>query len=338
MMVSNFPKIVKHLLKDLPKNDYPVLNTFKFVSCWLGWTMDKSLGSMNDLFSRLNSRGDTLHISTFSKANKVRDVQVFEDILEKVLKELKKKKRKNKEKEWVLFPLDSTIVTLTSKLLWMEGYHQVKLFCGLNSLTSEIDGIQIHFGQGHDSKYGDKTINQIPENGIGIMDRGFSSLKRIKNLNQREKQYFVLRVKNNLSLTIGKNGRFILGTGKDQVEARVIDFCDLTNRKRYCLVTNLSEEQMSQEEVAEIYHNRWAIETLWKFLKMHLKLDRLMTKNERGIRLQIYSCLIVYVILQLVDIPQEIGSKALDKLRYLQAFMNEKISYIHWFRQMSFSW
>ncbi len=105
MMVSNFPKIVKHLLKDLPRNDYPVLNTFKFVLCWLGWTMDKSLGSMNDLFSRLNSRGDSLHISTFSKANKVRDVQVFAELLEKVLKELKQKKEPEKLQKMGLLSL-----------------------------------------------------------------------------------------------------------------------------------------------------------------------------------------------------------------------------------------
>ena len=60
-------------------------------------------------------------------------------------------------------------MTLTSKLLWSEGYHQVKLFCGVNNWTNEVGGISIHFGQGHDNKYGNKTINEIPEDGIGIM-------------------------------------------------------------------------------------------------------------------------------------------------------------------------
>ncbi|MGB3405069.1 MAG: IS4 family transposase, partial [Microcoleaceae cyanobacterium] len=59
----------------------------------------------------------------------------------------------------------------------------------------------------------------------------------------------------------------------------------------------------------------------WKFLKMHLKLDRLITKNTNGITIQIYVCLIAYVLLQLVTIPKEFGDKLLDKLRYLQAFM-----------------
>ncbi|MFY7883436.1 MAG: transposase [Dolichospermum sp.] len=40
---------------------------------------------------------------------------------------------------------------------------------------------------------------------------------------------------------------------------------------------------MSNEEIAEGYRQRWAIEILWKFLKMHLKLDRLITKNVKGI-------------------------------------------------------
>jgi putative transposase len=69
---------------------------------------------------------------------------------------------------------------------------------------------------------------------------------------------------------------------------------------------------------------------------MHLKLDRLITKNTNGIEIQIYCCLIAYVVLQLVEIPKEFGDKILDKLRYLQAFMCENISYVHWFRKIAF--
>jgi putative transposase len=167
MFVSNFPKVIKYLLKDLPKNDYPVLNTFLFASCWLGWVMDRSLVSMRDLLFRLNSRGIERDISTFSKGSKNRDVEVFEKILNKAIKKLRQKKGQSDEK--ILFPLDSTIITLTSKLLWYQGYHQVKLFCGCNNWTNEVGGVVIHFGQGHDSKHGEKTIQEIPENGVGTV-------------------------------------------------------------------------------------------------------------------------------------------------------------------------
>ncbi len=98
MFVSNFPKIIKHLLKDLPKKDYPVLNTFFFTSCWLGWVMDQSLVSMRDLIFRLNSRNIKIDISTFSKASKTRDTAVFEKLLEKATKSLKKRKEEPKIK------------------------------------------------------------------------------------------------------------------------------------------------------------------------------------------------------------------------------------------------
>lgn len=102
MFVSNFSKIIKHLLKDLAKKDYPVLNTFFFTSCWLGWVMDQSLVSMRDLIFRLNSRNIKLDIYTFSKASKTRDTAVFEKLLNKAIKSRRKKKGITKNKIYFL--------------------------------------------------------------------------------------------------------------------------------------------------------------------------------------------------------------------------------------------
>ena len=316
-MLSNFPKIINQFLGDLPKNDYPVLDTFKFVSCWLSFVMDQSQSSMRDLFKRLNVRGIDMDISTFSKASKNRDSTVFYNLFLKLRNELKNK-RDIKSKDLVLFPIDSTIISLTSKLLWKEGYHQVKLFSGINLLTAEPGGILIHFGQGHDSKYGEETIAATPKNGVSVMDRGFCKLERIKNLIQDKERYFVIRIKNDMNLQMQENGKFLVGTGTKKVECRIVSYCDLEERTEFRLATNLpeiGEFSASNEEVGDFYRSRWQIELLWKFLKMHLKLDRLITKNINGIEIQIYCCLIAYVVLQLVVIPKEFGDKALDKLR-----------------------
>jgi putative transposase len=337
-MVSNFPAIVKRFLKDLPADDYPVLDTFTFGSCWMSFVMDQSQSSMRDLFKRLNVRGIDMDISTFSKASKNREPIIFHDLFFKLRNELKKK-NKVESKALVLFPIDSTIISLTSKLLWKEGYHQVKLFSGINLLTAEPDGILIHFGQGHDSKYGEETIAATPNNGVSVMDRGFCKLERIKDLIQDKERYFVMRIKNDMSLQMLENGKFLVGTGTKKVECRIVNYCDLEERTEFRLATNLPETgelAVSNEEVGEFYRNRWQIELLWKFLKMHLKLARLITKNPNGIEIQIYCCLIAYIVLQLVEIPKEFGNKILDKLRYLQAFMCENISYVHWFKKMVF--
>ena len=45
-MLSNFPQIVKYLLAFLPQDDYPKLDTFSFVSCWLSFVLDQSQTGM----------------------------------------------------------------------------------------------------------------------------------------------------------------------------------------------------------------------------------------------------------------------------------------------------
>lgn len=75
-------------------------------------------------------------------------------------------------------------------------------------------GILIHFGQGHDSKEGGKTIEAITVNGVGVMDRGFASNQRITELLESSDKHFVLRVKNNISLEMLENGKCKLGKDK----------------------------------------------------------------------------------------------------------------------------
>lgn len=337
-MVQSFPKLVKELLTPLPKNDYPVLNTRLFAKCWLGLALDKSLTSMRDLFKRLNNTGFPVDISTFSKANVHRSQKPFIQIYQKLTQIAKRKACYNQLKNYSICPIDSTIITLTSKLLWVQGYHQVKLLSSLNLSNRVPEENLIHFGYGHDYNYGEEMIDALPSNGIGVMDRGFAGLDYIKQVSLRQK-YFVLRISNSWKLEFDcDTGLTTVGTGKKSGTYRVINFCDLETKTEYRLVTNLPPEgelAVTNEEVMDIYRCRWGIELLWKFLKMHLKLDKLITKNTNGIAIQIYATLIAYLILQLIEIPQQWGQKLLDKLRYLQSCMCQQISYIHWMTKLT---
>lgn len=119
------------------------------------------------------------------------------------------------------------------------------------------------------------------------------------------------------------------------------------------LVTNLpalGEAAVNDDEIRDIYRLRWGVELLWKFLKMHLKLDpltslrvndersrivdKLITKNINGITIQLYVGLIAYLILQILSIPQQWGYTLLDKIRYSPSCMCQKISCVHWFEKM----
>ena len=114
-------------------------------------------------------------------------------------------------------------------------------------------------------------------------------------------------------------------------------FHPVKTKSLFRLLTNLPDDgdaAASDDEIRDIYRLRWGVELLWKFLKMHLKLDKLITKNVNGITIQIYISLIAYLILPLVSIPKQWGHTLLDKFRYLQSCMCQKISDVHWFEEI----
>jgi putative transposase len=311
-MLSSFPNIVKSILKHLSPTDYPVLSTRLLFQIWLTFVLDSSLTSMRDLFYRLNHAGIKVDISTFSKACKNRQGENFCRIYVELLEQLK---RRHPATAQMLIPIDSTVITLTSKLFWEKEYHQVKLLNGINLEQGNPTECLIHFGQGHDAKFAESINSMIPEGGVGVMDRGFASWEFLDELSTTG-THFVVRIKNNMK------------TELDHQRYRVVCFCDLKTGSEFRLATNL--EHLTDEEISEIYRNRWQIEILWKFLKMHLKLDRLITKNINGVTMQIYMVLIAYLILQLMEIPAFYGSQLIDKFRYLQLELSRRCSIVHW--------
>ncbi len=128
VIINSFPKIVKDILKSLPKNDYPVLNSRLFFECRLSYALDNSLTSMRDLFKRLNNTGFEVDISTFSKSSSHRGQKPFQEIYQKLNELVQHKTHKKLHDKYAICPIDSTIISLTSKLLWVLGHHQVKLF------------------------------------------------------------------------------------------------------------------------------------------------------------------------------------------------------------------
>jgi len=311
-MLSSFPNIVKSLLKRLSPSDYPVLNTRLFFEIWLTFVLDASLTSMRDLFYRLNHTGIEVDISTFSKACKTRTGENFCRIYVELIERLK---RQHPATAQMLIPIDSTVITLTSKLFWQQEYRQVKLLNGINLTQGNPTECLIHFGQGHDARFAATVNSMIPENGVGVMDRGFAGWQLLDELSAT-KTHFVVRIKNNMKTTL------------DHQRYRVVWFCDIKSRSEFRLATNL--EQTTNQEIAEIYRNRWQIEILWKFLKMHLKLDRLICKNLNGVTTQIYMVLIAYLILELMEIPAFYGHQLLAKFRYLQLELSRRCSIVHW--------
>ena len=91
-MLTIFPKLMKELLKPLPKNDYLAVSTFSFVSCRINFALDKSIVNMRDLRARLKMQGINVNTLRFFRFIKIRERESFEKIIIKLKKSLVYKK------------------------------------------------------------------------------------------------------------------------------------------------------------------------------------------------------------------------------------------------------
>lgn len=147
------------------------------------------------------------------------------------------------------------------------------------------------------------------ENSFYIYDRGYNDFKRPHNI-ESIGAYFVIRGKTNndfrpmkwkrrfppesgiLSDAVGyMAGQLTMEKYPDKIR-RVIYF-DKDNKKMFIFFTNALT--ISPVMVAKLYHNRWQIELLYKWIKQHLKIKKFWGTSENFERS-------IYEMLQIVSI------------------------------------
>ncbi len=105
--------MVKSILQKLSPCDYPSLNKQLLFTIWLTYILDHRLTSMRALFYRLNHGSIPVAMSTFSKANKTRNTQIFQQIFRQPAEEVK---RQNSAVGRLSYPVYSTVRTKSAVL------------------------------------------------------------------------------------------------------------------------------------------------------------------------------------------------------------------------------
>ncbi len=83
----------------------------------------------------------------------------------------------------------------------------------------------------------------------------------------------------------------------DPRDFRIVGVYNEEAGKYHCYVTDLSPDDFSAEEIADIYRLRWVIELLFKLLKSFCHLDHVDTKDPDALRTHIYASLIASTVL-----------------------------------------
>ena len=83
---------------------------------------------------------------------------------------------------------------------------------------------------------------------------------------------------------------------------RLVFYKDNQGRK-YKFITN--NWDITHEEVALLYKNRWSIETQFKKIKQNFQLTYFYSETENGIKTQVWCTLIAYLLIQVIQTMTE---------------------------------
>lgn len=303
--------------------------------------------------------GKSVTRSNLSKANEKRDYRIFEAFAYHLIF-MARELRKNDDFKikGQVYAFDSTTIDLCLNVFWWAKFRKYKGGIKMNTLFDVVTQIPafVHITPAavHDVKAMDLLLYE-PE-AYYIFDRGYVDYERLYKITQHS-AFFVVRAKTNLQFErmytiksnknngvksdqIGKLTGYYVSKDYPEKLRRVKYFDKETNRTFVFLSNNF---ELSAEDIAYLYKNRWQIELFFKWIKQHLKIKAFWGTTENAVRIQIYSAIIAYCLVAIVssnlktqrstyEILQVLGISLLDKtpvnellkIKYYQ-YVNEPI-------------
>jgi hypothetical protein len=287
--------------------------------------------------------------SNLAKANETRNSKIFEAFAYHLIAIARKKRANNDfEIKGKIYAFDSSTIDLCLSVFWWATFRKTKAGIKLHTLfdiTTQIPAfVHITPATMNDMKAMDYLVYE--QSAFYIFDRGYVDYTRLYKITVHS-AFFVIRAKSNLkfdriySLRIDKStGVLCDQIGKLKgfyvskeypVKLRRVKFYDKQTKRTFVFLTN--NFQITSDQVALLYKNRWQIELFFKWIKQHLKIKSFWGNSENAVRIQIYSAIITYCLVAIVgkelkierstyEILQVIGISLLDKTPVNELFAN----------------
>lgn len=251
--------------------------------------------------------------STISDSLKNRPAKVYEDFYYNILLTLNRKERRKLGMKINL--IDSTTISMCIEKFDWAKYRKkkggIKLHVMIDSKTKLAEEIIITNAVCHDMN-AIRGVIEFKKGQFYVYDRGYACYNYLYQI-ELAKAFFVTRRKSNWKIRVIKNRKFRKNTGvlKDQIikvtgmkkeeypkTLRLVKFYHKESKKKLEFLTN--NFRLSAKKIANIYKLRWQIELFFKWMKQHLKIKTFLSTTENGVKIQIWSALITYVLLHLI--------------------------------------
>lgn len=275
--------------------------------------------SLRDALASLKAQGSRLYHwglqkvcrSTVSDANRTRPCEFFEDLFREMCgfcaMHAPRHQFPFKNK---IFSVDSTVITLAASIFKWASYRGSKNGVKIHTVLDHDGNIPafatITEAKKHDSKF--LEVLELPKGSFVIVDRAYSAPKWFFQMCQNE-LFFVTRLKIGMKFKLverqqvepatGVTSDHVIEMGKDRqkVTLRKIGYYDPETSKHYVFLSN--NFTLDAKTIADLYRARWQIEVFFKEIKQFLKIKKFVGTNENAVKIQLYTAMIVYLLLAL---------------------------------------
>jgi hypothetical protein len=259
--------------------------------------------------------------STISDANAHRSSEVFGDIYHRLLKQYRSFLSDSSPRTPVVKNLriiDSTTISLFSDILKGPGRPPlagkkkggIKMHTMINVLEDVPHLVRFSSAARHDHTFLEDL--KLTEGSFVVFDKGYTDYSQYQQWSQ-QKVFFVTRQKDNavwqhvqeydigdsVNSAVIKDEQIRVTKDKADVLLRRIAYYHAEQDKTYIFLTN--NYKLAADKIADIYKNRWQIESMFKRLKQNFPLKYFLGDSQNAIEIQIWVSLIAQLLLLVVQ-------------------------------------
>ncbi len=277
--------------------------------------------------------------TTLATANQNRDYRIFEEFAFYMMEQARRNRAADIFKlGGKVYAFDSTTIPLCLSVFWWAKFRKkkggVKVHI-LYDLEAQVPAFyHITTASVHDSK----AMPEIPyETGAYyIFDRGYNNFKELFRI-QRMESFFVVRAKTNLQYKCVKWKRrmpknilsdaeielTVYNSRKDYPDnLRLVRYYDEEQDREFMFLTNAMD--LTAQQIADLYKNRWQIELFFKWLKQHLKIKKFWGTTENAVRIQIAAAITAYCLVAIVQHDMKLKRSTYEVLQILSISLTDK--------------
>jgi hypothetical protein len=265
--------------------------------------------------------------NNLSRANKVRDPAMGEQLFWEVFEHLKKQspgflgrkggKGSARKLNQAIHVVDSTTIQLIATCLpWAQHRRRkaaAKRHVRLNLQSFLPNFVLIDTARQHDNQRARELCAGVKEGEIVIFDKAYVDFEHLWDL-ERRKVFWVTRAKDNLQyevfepLPVREGGKILRDElivlkrpaaqkKHPQLLRRMVALVEVDGREMEMVFLTHNME-WSPQTVVDLYASRWAIESFFKQIKQTLQLADFLGTSANAVKWQIWTALLVYLLLR----------------------------------------